>query len=457
LTDAANLADAALGYYQTNRSLAATDLAVTDAEKALATAHRSGDAVAIQQAEATLDQARQAREGALMGAIGAGDGLMQTAAAVGEKRHELAQVERLRQVGALRGEQLLAVLQDPRASSRHKQEAMAALIRLATAGAVYESAVRSGDPTAIREARSELERLDAALRARPPGAIQVASLGLRDVPPSPQATEAGEREAAPETRSQPADASSAEGWDSFWEGAAYGDFSQNDSWSATGAQIVVGIVPWVGQAADVRDTAAAINQIREGQPGGWMTLLAAVVGWFPGAGDAVKGMIRGGRKAAGEVAEEAAEQALRAGRASTEEASAAAARGTSAGKATGRIEPSRGGRRSVESGRAGEESVSREIGIERNAGPGRVAVPGTGRGGFRIPDFPPEVTIQFRGSVVEVKNVGRLSITPQLRDLATYAEARGVTLEIFTNAPQPLRGQLADLVASGVVTIQPIR
>lgn len=90
-------------------------------------------------------------------------------------------------------------------------------------------------------------------------------------------------------------------------------------------------------------------------------------------------------------------------------------------------------------------------------GRARVTVPGTGRGGFRIPDFPPEVTIRVRGSVVEVKNVKNLSITPQLRDLAAYAQSRGATLEIFTNAPAPLRGELADLIASGIVVIRPLR
>jgi RHS repeat-associated protein len=115
-----------------------------------------------------------------------------------------------------------------------------------------------------------------------------------------------------------------------------------------------------------------------------------------------------------------------------------------------------GGLRSVRRGLAGEEAVANEIGVARNAGPGRVTVPGTGRGGYRIPDFPPEVTLRVRGTVVEVKNVKNLSITPQLRDLARYAQARGATLEIFTNAPSPMSGQLRDLIAEKVVRIVPL-
>jgi hypothetical protein len=115
-----------------------------------------------------------------------------------------------------------------------------------------------------------------------------------------------------------------------------------------------------------------------------------------------------------------------------------------------------GGLRSVRRGLTGEEAVANEIGVARNAGPGRVTVPGTGRGGYRIPDFPPEVTLRIRGSIVEVKNVKDLSITPQLRDLAGQAQLRGGTLEIFTNAPIPKRGELRDLIDAEVVRIVPL-
>lgn len=108
-------------------------------------------------------------------------------------------------------------------------------------------------------------------------------------------------------------------------------------------------------------------------------------------------------------------------------------------------------------GRAGEEAVSRLIGISRNVGARRATVPGTGSGGFRVPDFDPALTIASRGTVVEVKNVqGTLSISPQLRDLAAFANSRGVPLEIFTNAAEPSRGDLFNLIQSGRVILTPI-
>jgi hypothetical protein len=127
-----------------------------------------------------------------------------------------------------------------------------------------------------------------------------------------------------------------------------GDFDDNDSWSKTGGQVLVGLVPWVGQAADARDTLAALDQVRQGRPGGWLGLLAAGVAWIPGAGDALKGAIRGGRKVAGEATEAALEQAAKhVGTDAAEEAAETAARGTSpvgvAGtippKSTGRLQP----------------------------------------------------------------------------------------------------------------------
>jgi RHS repeat-associated protein len=106
-------------------------------------------------------------------------------------------------------------------------------------------------------------------------------------------------------------------------------------------------------------------------------------------------------------------------------------------------------------GATGEDAVSQAIGVTRNIGPGRVTVPGTGAGGFRIPDFDPAVTIARRGTVVEVKNVaGNLYITRQLRDLIAYARSQGVPLEIFTNAS--VRGRLAGLAARGIVRVRPI-
>lgn len=103
-----------------------------------------------------------------------------------------------------------------------------------------------------------------------------------------------------------------------------------------------------------------------------------------------------------------------------------------------------------------ETAVSELLGISRNVGKGRVTVAGSGPGGFRVPDFDPARTIATRGTLVEVKNVQRLSITPQLRDLANEARARRVQLEIFTNAPKPSRGELAKQIARRRVILTPL-
>ncbi len=111
-------------------------------------------------------------------------------------------------------------------------------------------------------------------------------------------------------------------------------------------------------------------------------------------------------------------------------------------------------------GRGAEDLVSARIGVPRNAGTGRVTVPGSGAGGFRVPDFNPfgsSGTIATRGTVVEVKNVAQLSSSAQLRDLVGIAQIQGVPLEIFTNAAAlPRSGQLFDWIQSGQVIISPL-
>ncbi len=117
---------------------------------------------------------------------------------------------------------------------------------------------------------------------------------------------------------------------------------------------------------------------------------------------------------------------------------------------------SRTGAALARSGVAAEEEVATRIGVPRNVGATQVEVPGTGPGGYRVPDFNPDRTILARGSVVEVKNVQELSATPQLRDLVTYAQGRGVPLEIFTNAKLPATGELANWIKAGQVIISPL-
>ncbi|MCW4461147.1 hypothetical protein OK349_05460 [Sphingomonas sp. BT-65] len=103
---------------------------------------------------------------------------------------------------------------------------------------------------------------------------------------------------------------SQEGIGSFFEGMVMGDFSDNRSWSATAGQVIGGFIPGLGQAGDVRDTVAAVNALRNGEPGAGWGLAAAIVGFAPG-GDLVKGMIRGERavEGAGEVLQGAARNA----------------------------------------------------------------------------------------------------------------------------------------------------
>ncbi len=109
-------------------------------------------------------------------------------------------------------------------------------------------------------------------------------------------------------------------------------------------------------------------------------------------------------------------------------------------------------------GRVGEELVSAAIDVPRNIGPGRVTTPGTGPGGFRIPDFDPNITVQTRGTVVEVKNVTNpLSDTPQLRDLQNTANNDfGVPLEIFTNSPPGPNSRLTGQADLGNIIFSPI-
>lgn len=104
-----------------------------------------------------------------------------------------------------------------------------------------------------------------------------------------------------------------EGVGSFFEGAIAGDFSGNDSWSKVGGQTVVGVIPIVGQIADARDTVAALRDVAQGKDGAWVSLGAAALGWIPLFGDAAKGAIRVGRRAASEGAEEVLQRGTREG------------------------------------------------------------------------------------------------------------------------------------------------
>ncbi|XYH99958.1 SpvB/TcaC N-terminal domain-containing protein [Sorangium sp. So ce1128] len=94
---------------------------------------------------------------------------------------------------------------------------------------------------------------------------------------------------------------------SFLEGAALGGFSENDSWSTTAGSVAVGLIPIVGQIADIRDFAAAAGRVAKGEPGAFLGLGAAAIGIVPGF-DWIKGATRAATRAGKEVAEEAVEK-----------------------------------------------------------------------------------------------------------------------------------------------------
>ena len=98
-------------------------------------------------------------------------------------------------------------------------------------------------------------------------------------------------------------------WESVGEGAIVGDFSDNESWTKTISQTIVGVIPIVGQVADARDTVAALKGVWDGKDGAWTNLALAGIGWVPLFGDAAKGGIRLTRKAARAAAEAAAKKA----------------------------------------------------------------------------------------------------------------------------------------------------
>jgi hypothetical protein len=153
------------------------------------------------------------------------------------------------------------------------------------------------------------------------------------------------------------DGGSREGVGSFLDGAVLGNFSDNDSWSATAGQVVTGFIPIVGQIADARDTIASIGQVIEGKPGGWLNLGASVVGWVPGIGDAAKAAIRGTDKAVEAGAKVAEGVARHEAPKVTEKAVEGTARRE--GEASGKLTL-----RSEDGAKAAEEATRKQITVE---------------------------------------------------------------------------------------------
>jgi LysM repeat protein len=179
LTDAANMADAALGYHQASRGEDAANAAVADAERALRAARLGGDAAAIRQAEANLEQARRSREGALMGGIAAGETLLATAEAIGQKLRasrtaastgaappldEKAQKDRAvasRAEAEKAEQQWAAQAADETASAEVRAAARAGIEALERAEAAYDRAREqaNGDPARLKAATDVYEGL----------------------------------------------------------------------------------------------------------------------------------------------------------------------------------------------------------------------------------------------------------------------------------------------------------
>ncbi len=88
----------------------------------------------------------------------------------------------------------------------------------------------------------------------------------------------------------------------FWDGVWRGDFSESSSGWTTAGQIVGGLIPYVGQAADARDSVAAIRDFWS-EPGlaTGGNLVMAAVAWVPGIGDAAKAVVKGSRGGDGVV------------------------------------------------------------------------------------------------------------------------------------------------------------
>ena len=80
--------------------------------------------------------------------------------------------------------------------------------------------------------------------------------------------------------------------ENFAKEVVEGDFYEGETtWAGVGGNVGVGLIPVVGQIADVRDTFAAIKKVSN-KPTSWSSwagLGMAAVAWVPGIGDAIKG------------------------------------------------------------------------------------------------------------------------------------------------------------------------
>ena len=101
----------------------------------------------------------------------------------------------------------------------------------------------------------------------------------------------------------------------------------------------------------------------------------------------------------------------------------------------------RGGAAAVRVGQAGEAAVRGAFNIGEKA-----AIQVAGR--TRIPDGLTSTVLS------EVKNVGSLSYTQQLRDFAQYAGQNGLRFDLYVRPSTQLSGPLSDAVQSGVINLR---
>jgi LysM repeat protein len=179
LNDAANLAQAALGYYQAEKGRTAADGAVAQAQSRLDAARASGNPEAVRQAEADLRRAKAGAESALMGGIAAGESLLETARDIGgqhRSRAELTRAQKSSEEAIAERARLGALADDPESPALLRTAARTATDLLDRAGAEFQQAVleAGGDADKVKTAREAydasrkavVDTMDRAARAR---------------------------------------------------------------------------------------------------------------------------------------------------------------------------------------------------------------------------------------------------------------------------------------------------
>ncbi len=163
--DAARLAEASIGHYQSQKGLSAAEKAVEEAEARLRIAQSSGNPEAIQRAQDDVNRTRRGRESAVMGALGAAESLVQTGQSVAEARQQRPIEVALRrsvptlEKGLATGKDLQALAGDATVPEPLRQAAGAESARLADASTSFQQAMieAKGDPAREQAAKQRYE------------------------------------------------------------------------------------------------------------------------------------------------------------------------------------------------------------------------------------------------------------------------------------------------------------